>query len=183
MIYISESKLVTVQTYISDSIWKNLCKILHFLHHLSGKLQINQIRSSIAIYPDRLFKTSQCFRIKRSLYRSFRSRSNRLLCPCLLYTSRGSLFGAFQIITIRFVNHNAVRHFHDTAFEDVYKRQVFHVKAPNKWSAEFPYRYTLVAELKDKKNRTIETVSTIVGFRKVEIKDTPASCPFRSRCV
>lgn len=52
---------------------------------------------------------------------------------------------------------------------------VFHVKAPNKWSAEFPYRYTLVAELKDKKNRTIETVSTIVGFRKVEIKDTPAS--------
>lgn len=52
---------------------------------------------------------------------------------------------------------------------------VFHVKAPNKWSAEFPYRYTLVAELKDKKNRTVETVSTIVGFRKVEIKDTPAS--------
>lgn len=52
---------------------------------------------------------------------------------------------------------------------------VFHVKAPNKWSAEFPYRYTLVAELKDKKNRTLETVSTIVGFRKVEIKDTPAS--------
>ncbi|WP_294477180.1 glycoside hydrolase family 2 TIM barrel-domain containing protein [uncultured Bacteroides sp.] len=52
---------------------------------------------------------------------------------------------------------------------------VFSVKAPNKWSAEFPYRYTLVAELKDKKNRTIETVSTIVGFRKVEIKDTPAS--------
>ena len=51
---------------------------------------------------------------------------------------------------------------------------VFQVKAPNKWSAEFPYRYTLVAELKDKKNRTIETVSTIVGFRKVEIKDTPA---------
>lgn len=52
---------------------------------------------------------------------------------------------------------------------------VFNVKAPNKWSAEFPYRYTLVAELKDKKNKTIETVSTIVGFRKVEIKDTPAS--------
>ena len=52
---------------------------------------------------------------------------------------------------------------------------VFQVKAPNKWSAEFPYRYTLVAELKDKKKRTIETVSTIVGFRKVEIKDTPAS--------
>lgn len=52
---------------------------------------------------------------------------------------------------------------------------VLKVKAPNQWSAEFPYRYTLVAELKDKKNRTIEMVSTIVGFRKVEIKDTPAS--------
>lgn len=49
------------------------------------------------------------------------------------------------------------------------------VQSPNKWSAEFPYRYTLVAELKNAKNKTIETVSTIVGFRKVEIKDTPAS--------
>ena len=49
------------------------------------------------------------------------------------------------------------------------------VKAPNKWSAEQPYRYTLVAELKDKKNKTIDMVSTTVGFRKVEIKDTPAS--------
>lgn len=49
------------------------------------------------------------------------------------------------------------------------------VENPNKWSAEAPYRYTLVAELKDAKNRTVETVSTIVGFRKVEIRDTPAS--------
>ena len=46
---------------------------------------------------------------------------------------------------------------------------------PNKWSAESPYRYVLVAELKDKKGKTIETVSTYVGFRKVEIRDTPAS--------
>ena len=45
---------------------------------------------------------------------------------------------------------------------------------PKKWTAEAPYRYTLVAELLDKKLRTIETVSTIVGFREVEIKDTPA---------
>ena len=51
---------------------------------------------------------------------------------------------------------------------------VLKVKNPNKWSAETPYRYTLIAELKDHKNRSIETVSTIVGFRKVEIKDTPA---------
>lgn len=45
----------------------------------------------------------------------------------------------------------------------------------NKWSAEFPYRYTLVAELKNAKNQTVEIVSTVVGFRKVEIRDTPAA--------
>lgn len=43
------------------------------------------------------------------------------------------------------------------------------------WSAEAPYRYTLVGELKDRKGKTVQTFSTIVGFRKVEIKDTPAS--------
>lgn len=42
------------------------------------------------------------------------------------------------------------------------------------WSAEAPFRYTLVGELKDKKGRTVETFSTIVGFREIEIKDTPA---------
>lgn len=51
---------------------------------------------------------------------------------------------------------------------------VMNVPNPKKWSAEEPYRYTLIAELKDAKNRTIETISTIVGFRKVEIKDTKA---------
>ncbi len=50
----------------------------------------------------------------------------------------------------------------------------FTVSEPRKWSAEAPYRYTLVAELLDKKGRTLETVSTIVGFREVEIKDTKA---------
>ena len=42
------------------------------------------------------------------------------------------------------------------------------------WSAEAPYRYTLVGELKDAKGKTVQTFSTIVGFRKVEIKETPA---------
>ena len=55
------------------------------------------------------------------------------------------------------------------------QQAVLKVQSPNKWSAEKPYRYTLVAELKDAKNKTIETVSTIVGFRKVEIKDTKAA--------
>ena len=42
------------------------------------------------------------------------------------------------------------------------------------WSAEAPYRYTLVGELKDKKGRVVETFSTAVGFRKIEIKQTAA---------
>lgn len=58
-------------------------------------------------------------------------------------------------------------------------RQTAHVKIDagngiKRWSAEAPHCYTLVGELKDKKGRTVETVSTLVGFRKVEIKDTPA---------
>ena len=44
----------------------------------------------------------------------------------------------------------------------------------NLWSAEAPHRYTLVGELKDGKDRTVQTFSTFVGFRKVEIKETPA---------
>ena len=46
--------------------------------------------------------------------------------------------------------------------------------SPKKWTAEAPYRYTLVGELLDKKGKVLETVSTIVGFREVEIKDTKA---------
>lgn len=53
-------------------------------------------------------------------------------------------------------------------------KTVLYVTRPNKWSAEEPWRYTLVGELKDKKGRTVETVSAIVGFREVEIKDTKA---------
>ena len=42
------------------------------------------------------------------------------------------------------------------------------------WSAEAPHRYTLVGELLDKKGSTVQTFSTIVGFRQVEIKETAA---------
>ena len=49
------------------------------------------------------------------------------------------------------------------------------VSQPAQWSAEAPYRYTLVGELKDKKGKVVETFSTAFGFCKVEIKDTPAS--------
>ncbi len=45
---------------------------------------------------------------------------------------------------------------------------------PKKWSAEKPYRYTLIAALKNKKGETIEWTSVYTGFRKVELKDTKA---------
>lgn len=61
------------------------------------------------------------------------------------------------------------------AGQEAEAQTVLKIQNPNKWSAEHPYRYTLVGELKDKKGRTVETVSTSIGFRKVEIKDTPAS--------
>ncbi len=44
-----------------------------------------------------------------------------------------------------------------------------------KWSAEAPWMYTLVGQLKDKKGRVVETFSTGVGFRKVEIRQTAAA--------
>lgn len=53
-------------------------------------------------------------------------------------------------------------------------KTILSVKNPNKWSAEEPWRYTLVAQLTDKKGNVLETVSTYVGFRKVELKDTKA---------
>ncbi|MBQ0019578.1 MAG: DUF4981 domain-containing protein, partial [Bacteroidales bacterium] len=43
------------------------------------------------------------------------------------------------------------------------------------WSAEAPHRYVLVAELKDKKGKTLDCVSTYFGVCKVEIRETPAN--------
>ncbi|MBR7134738.1 MAG: beta-galactosidase, partial [Bacteroidaceae bacterium] len=45
---------------------------------------------------------------------------------------------------------------------------------PAKWSAEEPNRYTLLVELLDKKGNVVETASTYIGFREVEIRDTKA---------
>ena len=44
-----------------------------------------------------------------------------------------------------------------------------------KWSAEEPWRYVLVGELRDRRGRLVEAFSTGVGFRKIEIRDTPAA--------
>lgn len=54
-------------------------------------------------------------------------------------------------------------------------KETIMVKSPEKWSAESPVRYVLVAQLKNRAGRVIETVSAGIGFREVEIKDTPAS--------
>ncbi len=48
------------------------------------------------------------------------------------------------------------------------------VADPKKWSAEQPWRYVLVGQLKDAKGRVLETVSSYVGFRKVELRDVTA---------
>ncbi len=48
------------------------------------------------------------------------------------------------------------------------------VTSPELWSAEKPNRYTLVAELRDRRGRLVEAISTYIGFREVEIKDTKA---------
>ncbi len=48
------------------------------------------------------------------------------------------------------------------------------VDHPNRWSAEAPNRYVLVAEIKDKKGRTIDCTSTYFGIRTVEIRETKA---------
>lgn len=45
------------------------------------------------------------------------------------------------------------------------------VPSPLKWTAETPNLYTLVITLKDNKNNIVESTSSKIGFRKVEIKD------------
>ena len=48
------------------------------------------------------------------------------------------------------------------------------VPTPKQWSAEAPWRYTLVAVFMDKKGNILDVASSYTGFRKVEIRDTPA---------
>ena len=45
------------------------------------------------------------------------------------------------------------------------------IAAPHKWSAESPYLYTLIVQLKDRKGNFLEALRTRIGFRKVEIVD------------
>lgn len=45
------------------------------------------------------------------------------------------------------------------------------LKSPHKWSAESPYLYQLILKLKTENNTTLQTISSKVGFRKIEIKN------------
>ena len=58
--------------------------------------------------------------------------------------------------------------------EDAFAQTTTDIKEPLLWSAEAPYRYVLVAELKDKKGKLIDCTSTYFGIRTVEIRDTEA---------
>lgn len=51
---------------------------------------------------------------------------------------------------------------------------IANILSPQPWSAEAPYRYVLVAELKDKKGRLLDCTSTYFGIRTVKICDTEA---------
>ncbi len=42
---------------------------------------------------------------------------------------------------------------------------------PQKWSAEYPHLYTVIMELLDENMRVVETLSSRVGFREVEVID------------
>jgi len=43
------------------------------------------------------------------------------------------------------------------------------ISNPQKWSAEFPYLYTLLLELKNSQGKTVHLTSTKVGFREVSV--------------
>ncbi len=49
--------------------------------------------------------------------------------------------------------------------------QSLEIRNPDKWSAEFPVLYTLVIELINEDRQVVETLSSRVGFREVEIHD------------
>lgn len=53
---------------------------------------------------------------------------------------------------------------------NVARKQVINVAAPQKWSAESPYLYTLLATVKEGR-KIVEVIPVKVGFRKIELRD------------
>lgn len=56
--------------------------------------------------------------------------------------------------------------------EEVFKRLVWRVENPHLWNGEDPYLYRLVLQLFDGEQRLLETITSQVGFRAVEIKNS-----------
>lgn len=61
-----------------------------------------------------------------------------------------------------------------TAGSSLWQESVLHIDRPNLWSTEEPNRYVLTAVLAPQEDRPIDITSAYTGFRKVEIRDTPA---------
>ena len=56
----------------------------------------------------------------------------------------------------------------ETNQKTTYSKQIKNIKP---WTAETPNLYTLLLTLKDKKGKTLEVISSKIGFRNVEIKE------------
>lgn len=92
-------------------------------------------------------------------------RMNYYLYKCDLYSDHNEKVDDVEVKSVAF----------DVASQEEKEvKTIIEVKEPSKWSAELPWRYVLVGQLTDSKGKIIETVSTYVGFRKVEILDTPS---------
>lgn len=50
-------------------------------------------------------------------------------------------------------------------------RLSFPIETPKKWTAETPWLYKVLIELKDAEGNTVEVASTRIGFRRVELKN------------
>ncbi|MDO4707913.1 MAG: glycoside hydrolase family 2 TIM barrel-domain containing protein [Porphyromonadaceae bacterium] len=61
-----------------------------------------------------------------------------------------------------------------TAGSSLWQESVLSIVCPELWSAEEPHRYVLTAVLAPQEDRPIDITSAYTGFRKVEIRDTPA---------
>lgn len=108
-------------------------------------------------------------RIKSDLLNLSETRSKGMtidytLYPCSLYSdSTGNPVASATTAPINI-----------KAGKSVGSETIMEIDSPQLWSAEKPWRYVLVAQLKDSKGKVTETVSAYTGLRQVEIRDTKA---------
>lgn len=89
------------------------------------------------------------------------------------YTSQA----ASQVVEISLLNEQGKKVFGQTAKKEIPANGnaalIFSgkISSPLKWTAETPNLYTLVLNLKDASGKLIESTSSKIGFRKIEVKD------------